>query len=227
MRYDRNFQVEPGARDELAVRHRRRRCASRCARTSSSTTARPFTADDVVFSFGRIMQPQGTMQIYVSGVKEVKKIDDFTVDLILAGPNPVLLRNLVDFRIMSKDLGGEEQVRERRRTTRPRKRPSPRATPTAPAPTCSSAGSRTSASSWPPTRPGGASSTATSPTSSTRRSSRTRRASRRCSSGDVDMVTDLPMQDVDAPAQGHEAEDPRRRTRCAPSSSAWTSSATS
>jgi peptide/nickel transport system substrate-binding protein len=62
----------------------------------------PFTADDVVFSYGRIMQPQGTMQIYVQGVKEVKKIDDFTVDLILSGPNPVLLPNLVDFRIMSK-----------------------------------------------------------------------------------------------------------------------------
>jgi peptide/nickel transport system substrate-binding protein len=62
----------------------------------------PFTADDVVFSYGRIMQPQGTMQIYVAGVKEVKKIDDYTVDLILSGPNPVLLKNLVDFRIMSK-----------------------------------------------------------------------------------------------------------------------------
>ncbi|MGH8765512.1 MAG: ABC transporter substrate-binding protein, partial [Burkholderiales bacterium] len=62
----------------------------------------PFTADDVVFSYGRIMQPQGTMQIYVSGVKEVKKVDDFTVDLILSGVNPVLLKNLVDFRIMSR-----------------------------------------------------------------------------------------------------------------------------
>jgi len=62
----------------------------------------PFTADDVVFSYQRILQPQGTMQIYVSGVKEVKKIDEHTVDLILAGPNPVLLKNLVDFRIMSR-----------------------------------------------------------------------------------------------------------------------------
>jgi peptide/nickel transport system substrate-binding protein len=62
----------------------------------------PFTADDVVFSYGRIMQPQGTMQIYVQGVKEVKKVDDFTVDLILSGPNPVLFKNLVDFRIMSR-----------------------------------------------------------------------------------------------------------------------------
>ncbi len=62
----------------------------------------PFTADDVVFSFGRIRQPQGTMQIYVSGISDIKKIDDHTVDLILAGPNPLLLRNIIDFRIMSK-----------------------------------------------------------------------------------------------------------------------------
>jgi peptide/nickel transport system substrate-binding protein len=62
----------------------------------------PFTADDVVFSFGRIKQPQGTMAIYVTGISEVKKIDDHTVDLILAAPNPILLRNIIDFRIMSK-----------------------------------------------------------------------------------------------------------------------------
>jgi len=62
----------------------------------------PFAADDVVFSFGRIKQPQGTMQIYVTGVNEVKKVDDHTVDMILASPNPLLLRNIVDFRIMSK-----------------------------------------------------------------------------------------------------------------------------
>ncbi|HZN86470.1 MAG TPA: ABC transporter substrate-binding protein, partial [Burkholderiales bacterium] len=62
----------------------------------------PFTADDVVFSYTRVLQPQGTMQIYVSGVKEVKKVDDFTVDFLLSGPNPVLLRNIADFRIMSK-----------------------------------------------------------------------------------------------------------------------------
>ncbi len=62
----------------------------------------PFTADDVVFSFARIRQPQANMQIFVSGIKEVKKIDEHTVDMLLDGPNPVLLRNLTNFRIMSK-----------------------------------------------------------------------------------------------------------------------------
>jgi len=62
----------------------------------------PFTADDVVFSFGRIKQPQGTMSIYVAGIAEVRKLDDHTVLFALAGPNPLLLRNIIDFRIMSK-----------------------------------------------------------------------------------------------------------------------------
>lgn len=60
------------------------------------------TADDVIFSYGRIKQPQGTMGIYVTGVTEVKKVDNHTVDLILSGPNPILLRNLVNFFVMSK-----------------------------------------------------------------------------------------------------------------------------
>ena len=62
----------------------------------------PFTADDVLFSFGRIKQPQGSNQVHVSGIAEIRKIDDFTVDLILSGPTPILLRTIIDFRIMSK-----------------------------------------------------------------------------------------------------------------------------
>ena len=62
----------------------------------------PFTADDVIFSFNRSKQPQGTMAIYVTGINEMKKIDDHTVDMILSGPSPILLRNLVNFFIMSK-----------------------------------------------------------------------------------------------------------------------------
>jgi peptide/nickel transport system substrate-binding protein len=62
----------------------------------------PFTADDVIFSFTRIRQPQGAMQIYVTGINGSARCDDHTVDFILSGPNPILLRNIIDFRIMSK-----------------------------------------------------------------------------------------------------------------------------
>jgi peptide/nickel transport system substrate-binding protein len=42
------------------------------------------------------------MGIYVTGVSEIRKVDSHTVDLILSGPNPILLRNLVNFFIMSE-----------------------------------------------------------------------------------------------------------------------------
>ncbi len=62
----------------------------------------PFTADDVVFSFGRINAPTSTLQAYVAGVQKVVKVDAHTVDFVLAAPNPILTRLLVEFRIMSK-----------------------------------------------------------------------------------------------------------------------------
>ena len=120
----------------------------------------PFTADDVIFSFGRIKQPQGTMQIYVTGINEIKKVDDHTVDFILSAPQPILLRNIIDFRIMSK-AWSEKNKTTNCRTTRPRKRTTRRATSTARARTRSPAGRPTSASPWSSTRTGGASTAAT------------------------------------------------------------------
>jgi len=62
----------------------------------------PFTADDVVFSFTRVQHPLSAVRATVQGVSAAKRIDELTVDLIMAEPNPVLLNHLVNFRIMSK-----------------------------------------------------------------------------------------------------------------------------
>ncbi|MCZ8236737.1 MAG: ABC transporter substrate-binding protein [Inhella sp.] len=62
----------------------------------------PLTADDVVFSFGRINSPHSSLKPFVAGINEVKKVDSHTVDFILAAPNPILTRTIIDFRIMSK-----------------------------------------------------------------------------------------------------------------------------
>ena len=100
-RYDEKFQIEPSlATKWTLVSPTLMRFELRKGVKFHDGT--PFSADDVVFSFGRIRQPQANMSIYVSGIKEVKKIDANTVDFLLEGPNPVLLRNLVYFRILSK-----------------------------------------------------------------------------------------------------------------------------
>jgi peptide/nickel transport system substrate-binding protein len=100
-RYTRDYKLEPAlatAWKEMSPTHYRFTLRKDVKFHDGS----PFTADDVVFSFTRVKQPQGTMQIYVAGVAEVKKVDDHTVDFLLSGPTPLLLRGLVDFRIMSK-----------------------------------------------------------------------------------------------------------------------------
>jgi peptide/nickel transport system substrate-binding protein len=62
----------------------------------------PFTADDVLFSFARIREPQGAMQAYVSGIREIRKLGDHSIDVMLEAPTPLLLQNLVSFCIMSR-----------------------------------------------------------------------------------------------------------------------------
>ena len=70
----------------------------------------PMTADDVVFSFERVLKPSSNMKVYAQGVKEVKKVDDATVDIITDGPNPVLLRGLVDVKIMNRAWATKNNV---------------------------------------------------------------------------------------------------------------------
>jgi peptide/nickel transport system substrate-binding protein len=62
----------------------------------------PFTADDVVFSFNRVIHPLSALRSSVLGVASARRVDDLTVDFIMAEPNAVLLNHLVSFRIMSK-----------------------------------------------------------------------------------------------------------------------------
>jgi peptide/nickel transport system substrate-binding protein len=62
----------------------------------------PFTADDVMFSWKRAVAPGSDVSALISMVKEVKKVDDYTIDLITDGPIPILPNYLVNIAIMSK-----------------------------------------------------------------------------------------------------------------------------
>lgn len=62
----------------------------------------PFTADDVVFSIQRAMAKTSNYAVYAQGIDKVVKVNDSTVDFIMKGPNPVLLNQLTELRIMSK-----------------------------------------------------------------------------------------------------------------------------
>ena len=62
----------------------------------------PFTADDVVFSFTRAAGDGSDMKGYTSALKEVRKVDDATVELETTAPFPILPDVISLVYIMSK-----------------------------------------------------------------------------------------------------------------------------
>ena len=62
----------------------------------------PFNADDVVATIQRQIDPGARNRENLSTVVGVEKVDEYTVDLILRGPYPLLLNDLAAIYIMSK-----------------------------------------------------------------------------------------------------------------------------
>ncbi len=62
----------------------------------------PFTADDVVFSYERAANPGSNLTGTVATIQEVKKVDDLTVDIVTKGPDPILPEEITFWYIMSK-----------------------------------------------------------------------------------------------------------------------------
>ncbi len=62
----------------------------------------PFTADDVVYSIERALAPTSNFSAYTAAIQGARKVDDHTVLIVTSAPNPVLLRQLPELRIMSR-----------------------------------------------------------------------------------------------------------------------------
>lgn len=62
-----------------------------------------FDADDVLVSFARIRSEQSDMSYAVTSVREINKIDDYTIELVTSVPDPTLLLALPAFLIMDDD----------------------------------------------------------------------------------------------------------------------------
>ena len=68
---------------------------------------RDFTADDVLFSFERVKSETSDLKTRVKTVKEVIKIDDYTVDFVTTVPDPILIAEWDTWYIMSKGWAEE------------------------------------------------------------------------------------------------------------------------
>jgi peptide/nickel transport system substrate-binding protein len=70
----------------------------------------PFSADDVVFSIQRALADTSNFKPYLAGVKEARKVDDLTVDIVTEGPAPVLIPQLTEVRMMSRAWATKHNV---------------------------------------------------------------------------------------------------------------------
>ena len=61
-----------------------------------------FSADDVVASVARLLDPASRARGNLANVERAEKVDDFTVDFVLKGPYPLLLNDLSGVFIMGK-----------------------------------------------------------------------------------------------------------------------------
>ncbi len=68
---------------------------------------KPFTADDVVFTFERAPSVPGSPSSYASAFKgrSIRKIDDLTIEITTLLPDPLLLNNLARVMIVSRAAG--------------------------------------------------------------------------------------------------------------------------
>jgi peptide/nickel transport system substrate-binding protein len=63
----------------------------------------PFNADDVVFSFERARGPGSSIVTNLASAKEVKKIDDYTVDFVTDGPDPIFPEEITYWYMMDRE----------------------------------------------------------------------------------------------------------------------------
>ena len=71
------------------------------------SNGQPMTSEDVVFSILRAKQPTSDFKEYISTISSVKAIDKYTVQIKTSKPNPILLNQLSNIFVMSKEWSTE------------------------------------------------------------------------------------------------------------------------
>lgn len=101
VRRDRNMKIEPA----LATSWERvgaDRWRFKLRRGVVFHEGQPFNADDVVASVARMLDPGSRGAANFPSLVRAEKVDDYTVDMVLKGPYPLLLNDLCWLSIMSK-----------------------------------------------------------------------------------------------------------------------------
>jgi peptide/nickel transport system substrate-binding protein len=108
---DRNFAIEPS----LAVSWQQlepTRWRFKLRPNVKFHDGTPFTADDVVFSINRALHKLSQRSFQLRGINEVRKVDEVTVDFLLAAPDAVLPEKVINVGIMSRAWAAAHGVLE-------------------------------------------------------------------------------------------------------------------
>ncbi len=71
-----------------------------------------FNADDVIYSYKRQTQESSEMSFALASVRDLRKVDDFTVEISTNGPDPILLLNMPNFYIVDQEFMEENDAFE-------------------------------------------------------------------------------------------------------------------
>ncbi len=71
-----------------------------------------FTADDVIFTWKRATSKESGQKARASLIKDIRKIDDYTIEITTPGPVPTLARELAWLYIMDKEWSTEHNATE-------------------------------------------------------------------------------------------------------------------
>ena len=108
---DRNFAIEPA----LATSWQQlepTRWRFKLRQNVKFHDGAPFTADDVVFSIQRALHKLSQRSFQLRGIQEVRKVDDLTVDFVLAAPDAVLPQKLIYVGMMNRAWAAAHGVLE-------------------------------------------------------------------------------------------------------------------
>lgn len=102
--YDANMNKKPGLAESWTVLDDGVTWEFKLRHGVKFSNGNDFNADDVVFSFERILNdPTLEMGVYLMRLQEVKKVDDYTVQLVTKIPYPVFAGSLVHIMMLDKE----------------------------------------------------------------------------------------------------------------------------
>lgn len=98
-----NLEIIPGLAERWEMLEGARLWRFHLRRNVTFHGGQRFTADDVIFSAQRVRGESSDLRVRIPNGAEFTKVDDFTVDVRLASPNPILIADWDTFYIMSRE----------------------------------------------------------------------------------------------------------------------------